>query len=88
MLGQLNKYKFISDAQFDSIKKLPIKLNYEMEDHTSGLAQYFREELRGELGKWCKEHQKADGSPYNLYKDGLRITQPLILACSAMQKRR
>ena len=73
VLGQLNKYKFITDAQFDSIKKIPIQLHYEMEDHTSGLAQYFREELRLELTKWCKEHQKADGTPYNLYKDGLRI---------------
>lgn len=73
VLGQLKKYKFISPLQFDSIKKLPIKLNFEMEDHTSGLAQYFREELRMELTKWCKEHQKADGTSYSLYKDGLRI---------------
>lgn len=23
--------------------------------------------------KWCAEHYKADGTPYNLYRDGLKI---------------
>ncbi len=73
VLAQMHKYQFINDTQFSAFTKIPIKLNYAMEDHTSGLAPYFREELRLELSKWCKEHQKADGTPYNLYKDGLRI---------------
>lgn len=37
------------------------------------LRPYFRETLRLELTKWCSEHKKADGSTYNLYRDGLRI---------------
>lgn len=73
VIGQLEKYTFITEAQKDSLLKLPIKLNFRQESHTEGLAQYFREMLRQELLKWCKEHKKADGSPYNLYRDGLRI---------------
>ncbi len=73
VIGQLAKYKFITEAQKDSIEGLPIRLNFRQEGHTEGLAQYFRETLRQDLLKWCKEHKKADGSSYNLYRDGLRI---------------
>ena len=73
VLGQLEKYNFISEHQSDSLQKLPIVLNFHQEGHTNGLAQYFREMLRQDLLKWCKEHKKADGTPYNLYRDGLHI---------------
>ncbi|MFM9008706.1 MAG: penicillin-binding protein 1A [Bacteroidota bacterium] len=73
VISQLAKYDFITDAQRDSISAIPIQLDFRQESHTEGLAQYFREELRLELIKWCKEHTKADGTPYNLYRDGLRI---------------
>lgn len=74
VLSQLNKYNFINDHQFDSLKVLPIKLNYQMEDHNFGLATYFREVLRAELLNWCKDHiNNSTGKPYNLYTDGLRI---------------
>ncbi|MBK8365352.1 MAG: hypothetical protein IPL24_17270 [Bacteroidetes bacterium] len=52
----MNKYNFINDHQYDSIKALPTKLKYQMEDHNFGLATYFREVLRTELLAWCKEH--------------------------------
>jgi penicillin-binding protein 1A len=73
VISQLAKYDFITDEQRDSISAIPIQLDFRQESHTEGLAQYFREELRLELIKWCKEHTKADGTPYNLYRDGLRI---------------
>mgnify|MGYP000334830889 CR=1 FL=1 len=73
VIGQMSKYKFITEEQKDSLLKLPIKLNFRQESHTEGLAQYFREVLRQDMLKWCKEHKKADGTPYNLYRDGLRI---------------
>ncbi len=73
VLGQMAKYNFISEEQKDSLINLPIKLNFRQESHTEGLAQYFREMLRQDLLKWCKDHKKADGMPYNLYRDGLRI---------------
>ncbi len=73
VINQLEKYKFITEAQSDSISKLPIKLKFQQEGHTEGLATYFREVLRQDLLKWCKEHKKADGTSYNLYRDGLHI---------------
>lgn len=73
VIGQMANYKFINKEQRDSLIQLKIKLNFRQESHTEGLAQYFREILRQDLLQWCKEHKKADGSPYNLYRDGLRI---------------
>ncbi len=73
VLGQMLKEDYLTQAQFDSIKKIPIKLSYVSPDHNDGIATYFRENLRLELMKWCKEHPKPDGTPYNIYKDGLRV---------------
>ncbi len=74
VLSQLNKYDFITDEQYDSLKALPIKLDYQQDDHNYGLATYFREVLRKEMLAWCKEHtNNATGKPYNLYTDGLKI---------------
>ena len=74
VLSQMKKYNFITAKQFDSLKVIPIKLNYQMEDHNFGLATYFREVLRGQLLQWCKENvNNSTGRPYNLYTDGLKI---------------
>lgn len=73
VLGQMNKYGFLSDKELDSLKTLPIVLKYKPDDHNAGLATYFREVLRLELNQWCREHKKADGTAYNIYRDGLRI---------------
>lgn len=73
VMAQMNKYGFLTDAEFDSLKLLPIRLNYKPDDHNAGIATYFREVLRLELNKWCREHKKVDGTAYNIYRDGLRI---------------
>jgi penicillin-binding protein 1A len=51
----------------------PIDLKINKVSHHMGLAPYFREYLKSELLTWCKNNKKKDGSPYNLYTDGLRI---------------
>ncbi|MBN4051527.1 penicillin-binding protein, partial [bacterium AH-315-M05] len=73
VLSQMKKYDFIAPEEYDSLKMLPIELNYRAQDHIEGLAPYFREYLRGVLAKWCKAQKKPDGTPYDLYKDGLKI---------------
>lgn len=73
VLGQMRKNKVITDEEFEKLKATPIKLDYQYEDHNEGLAVYFREYLKRDLNKWCKEHKKPNGENYNLYKDGLKI---------------
>jgi penicillin-binding protein 1A len=74
VLAQMAKYGFISYEVYDSVKQLPLGVkHFVLQSHNTGEARYFREYLRGEMKKWCKNHFKPDGTPYNLYKDGLRI---------------
>lgn len=74
VLNQMRKYNYLTDEQYDSLKVKPIDLTkFRSQDHNSGTATYFREYLRGEMAKWCETHYKPDGTPYNLYKDGLKI---------------
>lgn len=73
VLAQMNKYDFISDSLFDTLKKQEILLDFKRTSHNEGLAPYFREYLRGELKKWCSSHTKPDGTNYNVYTDGLKV---------------
>jgi penicillin-binding protein 1A len=67
VLSQMVKYELLSKTQADSIKTLPVVLQYNQVSHHHGLAPYFREFLKTELLEWCEEND------YNLYTDGLKI---------------
>jgi penicillin-binding protein 1A len=67
VLGQLLKYKMITQTEFDSISKIPIQLNYSVENNYDGKAPYFREAVSSYLKTWLKEKN------LNLYEDGLKI---------------
>jgi penicillin-binding protein 1A len=74
VLKRMETNGFIDEATYDSVSQLPIDLShFGVIDHKSGQATYFREFLRGLMHEWAKTHYKADGTPYNIYKDGLRI---------------
>ncbi len=67
--------------EYDSLKGTPIIIDYTTVDHKEGLAPYFRESLRQEVSKLLKQKNKdgeyqfakKDGTPYNIYRDGLKI---------------
>lgn len=46
VLEQMYKADMLSKEQKDSLKQIPLKLDYHKVDHKEGLAPYFREELR------------------------------------------
>lgn len=46
VLSQMYKYDMLTEEQFDSLKMLPLGLNFKRIDHKEGLATYFREYLR------------------------------------------
>lgn len=73
VLRQMEKNNFLSSKLKDSLQQLPLNLNYTPEGHDEGLATYFREYVRAEIQKWINENPKADGTRYNIYRDGLRI---------------
>lgn len=74
VIAQMEKYKYLTEQQADSIKKIPIDISqYKIQHHATGSATYFREYLRQYLTEWCKNNPKPDGSFYDIYKDGLKI---------------
>lgn len=81
VLGQMLRNGHITSADYDSLRVLPLQLNYQQVDHAQGLAPYFREILRADLSAMFSEknaagnyvYQKPDGKPYNIYRDGLRV---------------
>ena len=73
VLNQMEKYGFITEAELEEASNSELAMKYTSPDHNQGSATYFREYLRLELQSWCKENKKADGEPYDLYRDGLKI---------------
>ncbi len=73
VLAQMEKYGYMSRSDRDSIMQLPIELDYRVANQNQGLATYFREIIKADLIKWSRENLKPDGTPYDLFGDGLRI---------------
>ena len=74
VLRKMAENGFITPSECDSISQIPIDMShFSIKDHNSGQATYFREFLRGELNEWAKNTTRPDGTPYNIYRDGLRI---------------
>ena len=85
VLGQMVKYGHLEAVHADSLKSLPLGLQFQRVSHDEGAAPYFRETLRAKLKELLAEKEesgafaiaKADGSPYNIYRDGLRVVTTL-----------
>ncbi len=73
VLDQMVNYGKISRKAGDILKESPLNLNYHLISRNFGLAPYFREHIRLELRDWVAQQKKPDGTPYNLYTDGLKI---------------
>lgn len=73
VLSQMYKYGYINQQVCDSLKQLPIQLNYHRLTHDEGLAPYFREHVRQECLNILETKKKPDGTKYNLYTDGLKV---------------
>ena len=101
VINRMEERGFITPSVRDSVKMLPIELDYRPVSHNTGIGTYFREMLRmvmtterpkrtsfdsdwnfqqaaktwdeDPLYGWCHKNKKADGTFYNLYRDGLKI---------------
>ena len=69
VLSQMLKYDKISETEYDSLKNLPLGLDFHKEDHKEGIATYFREYMRLYLTankpekknyKWNKDQYAVD----------------------------
>ena len=68
VLAKLLKHDYIrSQHDFDSIRSIPLTLNYKVQNHNEGIAPYFRTVLTPWLLKWSRDNG------YDLYESGLKI---------------
>ncbi len=78
VLQQLVKYGSLTQHVCDSIKNIALKTDYHPGFELGGQASYFREYLRQkEVPELLKNILKPNGTPYDLYKDGLKIYSSL-----------
>ena len=71
VIGQMEKAGYISKAERDSLRELPILLDYHVQDHNSGHAPYFRDMLRRDMN--AKKPRRADYQyPEDFSADSLR----------------
>jgi len=83
VLGQMYKYEFLTEQEYDSLFLLPIELNYRIMSKDKPhrreyfmFSQYKKDSvlwIENPLFGWTHKNLKPDGSPYNIYRDGLRI---------------
>ena len=73
VLNQMKRNGFISEVELDSLKQIPLEIDYTPDSHREGLATYFRAYLQQFMRKWTKNNPKPDGTNYDIFRDGLRI---------------
>ena len=75
VLSQMKKNGHINQKEYDSIRKLPLGLNFQPESHLTGTAPYFREHVRLKLKSIISANKIKNeyGEPANIYSDGLKI---------------
>lgn len=56
-----------TEAEYDSLRKLPIELHYSVKNQNEGLATYFRSVIQSDLIAWCKARN------IDLWESGLKI---------------
>ncbi len=66
---------YLTGGQAEEFKAKPLGLNFHPIDHTDGLATYFRSVLKKDVQNIldAQSINKADGTPYDLDRDGLKI---------------
>ena len=86
VLNQMKKMDYLTTAEADSLKGLPMDLKFQRVSHDQGLATYFREYIRRTL--ISKEPRRKDYYEYASYReDSLRwMNDPLYGWCNKNKK--
>lgn len=67
VLNNMVKHGDLTKEECDSLSKLPLKLDFKVEENYDGQAKYFREAVADYLKDWCHDNG------YDLYSSGLKI---------------
>jgi len=71
MMGQ----GYLTQLEYDSLRVLPLGLNFQSETYNSGSAPYLRAYVKKEVKKIIKEYNLENeyGKPFDVNRDGLKI---------------
>jgi len=72
VLTLMENQKYLTKAELDSLRKLPLSLNYENMD-SDAPAGYFVYQVKKQTQEILDDIQQKDGKEYDLKKDGLKI---------------
>lgn len=75
VLTLMERQGYLSEGQLEEFKRKPLGLHFNPITHNDGPAPYFRAVLKKEIQKIFEQESmvKADGTPYDLDRDGLKI---------------
>jgi penicillin-binding protein 1A len=77
VLDNLADHDYITQTHCDSLKAIPIQLNYHNGGMYGTIAPYFLVQIEEMTHSILEKITKEDGEKYNLYTDGLKIYTPL-----------
>ncbi len=89
VLSQMVKADYLTEAAYDSLSVKPLDLNFHVSDHKDGIANYFREFLRGYITAKKPERKNYPSWGYNSFqRDSIYWeTDPLFGWCQKNKKR-
>jgi penicillin-binding protein 1A len=73
VLNRMVSEGYLNGGQAAEYKAKPLGINYHQVDHNEGLAPYFRAVLKDDIKRILTTVNKADGTPYDIDRDGLKI---------------
>jgi penicillin-binding protein 1A len=75
VLKQMVKAGYLTNTAYDDYRLRDLDIRFSRQTHIDGIATYFRESLKRDLRQILnqKENLRPDGTPYDIYRDGLRI---------------
>ena len=74
VLSRMVKAGYITQEVCDSVQQIPIVVSYQVQDHNSGLAPYFRDRLRRDMNA-TKPKRSSYSNPEDFSADSLRWIQ-------------
>ncbi|MEO1416082.1 MAG: transglycosylase domain-containing protein [Bacteroidota bacterium] len=77
VLSQMLKYDYLDSVMYDSLKSLPLVLDYHPPQIYQGAAPHFRAEVTWNARKLLANYPKPGGGVWDIYTDGLKIVTTL-----------
>ncbi len=83
VISQMQKYNFLGISEADSLRKLPLSLDYNKFE-SEGTADYFLVQIKNETEKILQDVFSVTGKKWDPEQDGLNITTTLNLPLQAL----